>query len=64
MRPRGYDDDFMIVDAALDHPMFPTEVIQGINALAHNAFNSYDFEDGYVDFSEIEFEEHRNHWSM
>lgn len=53
--------DFMMIDPSMDRPIFPTVMHQGINVLGPGAFDPYDFDDGYADFSEIEYEPYKEH---
>ncbi|HOB20314.1 MAG TPA: hypothetical protein PK830_04385 [Candidatus Atribacteria bacterium] len=62
MRPTHYEeDDFLVIDASLDHSIFPKGITHGIDALATGVYDNYSFVDGYADYPEIDYKEFIDH---
>lgn len=62
MRPNRYeDDDFLIIDASLDHSVFPKGISHGMDVLTSGVYEHYSFEDSYVDYPEIDYKEFKDH---
>ena len=60
MNPMRYRD-FLMIDPSMDRPIFPTAIHQGIYMRGQGVFDTYDFDDGYADFSELEYESRKEH---
>jgi len=61
-RPIPYDDDYTVIDPAQDQPIYPAGINQGLNVLMHGGYRIKDFDDGYADFAELDYFEHRERW--
>jgi hypothetical protein len=60
VKPDAYEDDFLIIDASLDHSIFPASISHGFNVLTPDEKGYYD-DNGYDDYPEIDINEFRDH---
>ncbi|HHU49227.1 MAG: hypothetical protein ACOYEH_04485 [Caldicoprobacterales bacterium] len=60
MKPDHYEEDFLVIDGALDASIFPPGISHGLNVLSPEDHDSFSI-DALEDYPEIDFNEFRNH---
>lgn len=61
MIPEPYEGDFLVIDASLDHSIFPAGISNGLDVLAQDIYSQHNFSDGYAEFSQFDIDEFKDH---
>lgn len=60
MKPDHYEEDFLVIDGALDPSIFPPGISHGLNVLSPGEYDRFSI-NALDDYPEIDFDEFRNH---
>lgn len=60
MKPDHYEEDFLVIDGALDSSIFPPGISHGLNVLSPGEYDRFSI-NALDDYPEIDFNEFRDH---